>query len=86
MNIISFLNVLPSKSITIGTLLEYFVDNSRTASLDGWGAVDVATVVIVTVDVVIPVDVVACVVDAVDVVVRWLHSKESHGHPLGQFS
>ena len=40
-----------------------------------------ATVVIITVDVVIAVDVVACVVDAVDVVVRWLHSKESQGHP-----
>ena len=81
MNIIWFLNVLPSKSITIGTLLEYFVDNSRTASLDGWRAVVVVTVVVVAVDVVIAVVVVDCVVEATGVVVWWLHSKESHGHP-----
>ena len=77
------LNILPSKSMTIGTLLEYLVDKRRTASLNGSEAVDVATVVIVVVDVTIAavVIVVTCVVDAVGVVVKWLHSKESQGHP-----
>ena len=64
------LNVLPSKSITIGTLLEYFVDKSKTASLDGWGAVVIVADVVVAADIVV----VACVVDAAGVVVRWLHS------------
>ena len=69
--------------MTIGTLLEYFVDKSKTASLNGWEAVVVAIVVIVDDDVVIDVDVVvvACVVETVGVVVRWLHSKKSQGHP-----
>ena len=75
---------LPSKSMTIGTLLEYLVDKSRTASLDGSEAVDVATVVIAVVDVAVAavVIVVTCVVDAAGVVVTLgLHSKDSQGHP-----
>ena len=69
--------------MTIGTLLEYLVDNSRTASLDGSEAVDVATVVIAVVDVAVAavVIVVTCVVDAIGVVIKWSHSKESQGHP-----
>ena len=58
--------------MTIGTLLGYFVDRSRTASLKGSEAVDVATVVIAVVDVAVAavVIVVTCVVDAVGVVVK----------------
>ena len=69
--------------MTIGTLLEYLVDKSRTASLDGSEAVDVATVVIAVVDVAVAavVIVVTCVVDAIGVVIKWSHSKESQGHP-----
>ena len=44
-------NVLPSKSMTIGTLVDLNVDNSRTASFVGWAvvveAIDVVDAIVV---------------------------------------
>ena len=40
-------NVLPSKSMTIGTLVDLNVDNSRTASFVVWAVVVIAIEVVV---------------------------------------
>ena len=66
---------IPSKSMTIGTLLDNHVDSSRTASLFGSGVVVIAVVVpSVVVAIVVLVVVVKAVVVEATVVVGSMHS------------
>ena len=67
---------LPLNPITIGTLLELFVHNIRTASFGGSSVVVVVVVVVV----------VATEVVEVTVGKIFSHSNDSHGHPVGQLS